>query len=76
MSLRIGKHAERHAGHVLSGLDDSSAEFLRARERLLDVVDADEEENGIFAALQRTDCCRERRLGSCIGERVPRKSTV
>jgi hypothetical protein len=69
--LRIGEHAEGHAGHLLRGLNDSAAEFLRARERRLDVIDADEEEDGILAALERTDCCRERRLVSCVGECVP-----
>ena len=54
MPLRIGEHAEGHAGHLLRGLNDSAAEFLRARERRLDVIDADEEEDGILAALERT----------------------
>jgi hypothetical protein len=71
VSLRIGEHAEGHAGHLLRGLDDSSTEFLCARERRLDVLDPDEEEDGILATLERTDCCRERRLVSCVGECVP-----
>ena len=54
MSLSIGKHAEGHAGHLLSGLDDSPTEFLCARERSLNVFNAYEEKDGNLTALERT----------------------
>ena len=50
--VSIGKHAERHAGHLLSRLDDSSAKLLGPRQRCFDIVDPYEEEDSVRTALQ------------------------
>jgi len=55
MPLRIGEDAEGHARHLLGRLEDRPAELHGPRERRLDVLDADEEEDRILAALQRAD---------------------
>ncbi len=43
MALGVREHTERHSGHLLGGLDRPPAELLRARQRCLDVLDANEE---------------------------------
>jgi hypothetical protein len=62
VALRIREHAERHAGNTLSRLDRLAAELLGTCECRFDVLDTDEEQNGIGAALQRPD--RSRRAPS------------
>jgi hypothetical protein len=59
VSLRIREHAERHAGHTLGRLDRLAAELLGTCERRLDVLDTNEEQNGIDAALKGPDRSRE-----------------
>ena len=70
MALRIGEDAEGDSRHVLRRLDDLAAELLRACKCLLDVLDTHEEKDRVAAALQRTDCGRQRSLDACVDERV------
>src|SRR5207244_663878 len=74
---RVGEDAEADARDLLSRLDDRPAELLRLRECRRDVVDADEEQDGVGPSLQRTDRGRERSLsGACVGERVAGERAV
>ena len=60
MALGVCEDPERHAGHVLRRLDRPPAQLLGPLERRLDIVDAYEEEDGVGAALQRSDRGRDR----------------
>src|SRR5581483_7895391 len=74
---RVGEDAEADPRHMLRRLDDRPAELLRLRQRRVDVVDADEEEDGIGPALQRADRGRERAVAHPgVGERVPGERAV
>jgi hypothetical protein len=52
MALGICEAAERDAGYVLGRPDRLPAELLGSLERYLDVLDADEEQHPVVAALQ------------------------
>src|SRR5947209_8639157 len=73
----VGEDAEADTRDLLSRLDDRPAELLRLRECRRDVLDADEEQDGVRPALQRADRGRERSLsGACVGECVAGERTV
>src|SRR2546429_9851385 len=76
MAPRIGEDAEGDSRHVLRRLDDLAAELLRACKCLLDVLDTHEEKDRVAAALQRTDCGRQRSLDACVDERVAGERTL
>jgi diguanylate cyclase (GGDEF)-like protein len=76
VSLGIGEHSERHPGYLLSGLNDTPAELFGTLERGGDILDSDEEQDGVIAALKWADGGRERRVDPDINERVPRESAI
>ena len=76
MAVRIGEHAERHTGHTLGRLDCSAAELLDSCERRLDVLDADKEQDGVGATLQRPDGGRKCSFDSGVREGVAGKGAV
>src|SRR5438874_12404340 len=76
VALGVCEDPERYAGHVLRRLDRPPAELLGPLERRLDIVDAYEEEDGVGAALQRSDRGRERTVGAGVRERVAGKGPI
>src|SRR5207237_8624996 len=76
VALGVCEDPERHAGHVLRRLDRLPAELLGPLERRLDIVDAYEEEDGVGAALKRSDRGRERTVGAGVRERVAGKGPI
>jgi hypothetical protein len=51
VSLLVGQHSEGDSGHRLRRLDDAPAQPLGLRQRVRDVLDADEEQHRILIAL-------------------------
>jgi hypothetical protein len=76
VALGICEDAKRHARYLLSRLDRLPAELLCSRERCLDVLDADEEQHRIIAALQRADRSRKGSFDAWIDERVARERPI
>src|SRR5439155_23547281 len=76
MALRIGEDAEADSGTFCADWTISPPELLRARQCLLDVLDTHEEKDRVAAALQRTDCGRQRSVDACVDERVAGERTL